>query len=80
MENDLLQIAFFTHIAVLTTVYCFGIFATKNAENIQKAALGFIVNNYFSRVEDLLSKTKRCTMNLRPLASNIIAPVFQLYK
>lgn len=80
MENNLLQIAFFTHIAILTTIYCFGIFAMKNAENIQKPALGFIVNNYVSHYENLLSKTKRCTMNLRPLASNIIAQVFQLYK
>ena len=80
MENNLLQIAFFTHIAILTTIYCFGIFAMKNAENIQKPALGFIVNNYVSHYENLLSKTKSCTMNLRPLASNIIARVFQLYK
>lgn len=79
MENNLLQIAFFTHIAILTTIYCFGIFAMKNAENVQKPALGFIVNNYVSHYENLLSKTKRCTMNLCPLASNFIARVFQLY-
>ena len=80
MENNLLQIAFFTHIAILTTVCWFNIFAMKNAENTQKIALGFLVNDHVSYYEDLLSRNKRCTMNLHPLASNAFARGFPLYK
>ena len=52
----------------------------KNAENTQKIALGFLVNDHVSHYEDLLSRNKRCTMNLHPLASNAIARGFPLYK
>ena len=75
-----MQIALLIIIVILTTLYWYGIFAMKNAENIQKRALDFVVNDCLPHHESLLGKNNRSIINLLPLALNAIARGFPLYK